>query len=41
MHKVGDGGARLTPAQIANLKSFLLTLTDEEFLHNPELGNPE
>jgi cytochrome c peroxidase len=41
MHKVGDGGSRLTPSQIADLKSFLLTLTDEEFLHNPELANPE
>ena len=41
MHKVGDGGARLTPSQIADLKAFLLTLTDEDFLHNPKLANPE
>lgn len=32
MHKVNQGGAMLTPSQIADLKSFLLTLTDEEFL---------
>jgi cytochrome c peroxidase len=41
MHKVGDGGARLTPSQIADLKAFLLTLTDEDFLHNPKLANPQ
>lgn len=32
MHKISQGGACLTPTQIANLKAFLLTLTDEEFI---------
>jgi cytochrome c peroxidase len=31
MHKINDGGAQLTPKQIAQLKAFLLTLTDEEY----------
>lgn len=34
MHKVNDGGANLTPNDIADLKAFLLTLTDEEYLYN-------
>lgn len=29
MHRINDGGACLTPSQLADLKSFLLTLTDE------------
>jgi cytochrome c peroxidase len=29
MHKLNDGGAMLTPSQIADLKAFLNTLTDE------------
>jgi cytochrome c peroxidase len=41
MHKISDGGARLTPSQIADLKAFLLTLTDEEFLNNPDYAKPE
>jgi len=41
MHKIGDGGARLTPSQLADLKAFLLTLTDESFLNNPKFANPE
>ncbi|MDR3047888.1 MAG: hypothetical protein LBU51_09845 [Bacteroidales bacterium] len=32
MHKVEQGGAMLTPSQIADLKAFLNTLTDEEFV---------
>ncbi len=32
MHKLNDGGAHLTPSDIADLKAFLLTLTDDEFL---------
>ncbi len=32
MHKINDGGAQLTPAEIGYLKAFLLTLTDEEFI---------
>ena len=30
MHHVNDGGVMLTPSQIADLKAFLETLTDEE-----------
>lgn len=29
MHRINDGGVCLTPSQLADLKSFLLTLTDE------------
>ncbi len=32
MHKINDGGALLSPKDIADLKAFLLTLTDDEFL---------
>ena len=31
MHHVNDGGVRLTPSEIADLKAFLEALTDEEF----------
>lgn len=40
MHKINQGGAMLTPPQVADLKAFLYTLTDEEFLTNPTLSNP-
>ncbi|MCQ2286008.1 MAG: c-type cytochrome [Bacteroidales bacterium] len=40
MHKVADGGAWLTPSQMADLKSFLLTLTDEDFLTEEKFSNP-
>ena len=33
-------GFELTPAQRADLKAFLESLTDEEFLHNPNFANP-
>jgi cytochrome c peroxidase len=29
MHHVNDGGVRLTPSEIEDLKAFLLTLTDD------------
>jgi len=32
MHHVNEGGVHLTPSDIADLKAFLMTLTDEEFL---------
>ena len=32
MHKVDDGGAHLSPSDLAALKAFLLTLTDEDFI---------
>lgn len=34
MHKIGQGGAQLTPPQTEALKAFLLTLTDDAFLGN-------
>ena len=40
MHKINEGGAHLTPAQIADLKAFLSTLTDEEFIENKKISNP-
>lgn len=40
MHKIDDGGARLTPSEINDLKAFLNTLTDEEFLTNKKFSNP-
>jgi cytochrome c peroxidase len=33
-------GFPLSPQQRADLKAFLESLTDEEFLHNPSLANP-
>ena len=30
MHHVNDGGVRLTPNEIADLKAFLETLTEED-----------
>ena len=32
MHHLNDGGILLTPSEIADLKAFLNTLTDDEFL---------
>lgn len=40
MHKIDQGGMMLTPTQIADLKAFLLTLTDQEFLTNSKFSNP-
>lgn len=43
MHKLTPpygNGAMLNPQQIADLKAFLLTLTDTAFTHNPNLANP-
>lgn len=40
MHKIADGGAMLTPKEKRQLKAFLLTLTDHEFLNNPEISKP-
>ncbi|MCX6233473.1 MAG: cytochrome-c peroxidase [Bacteroidetes bacterium] len=41
MHHVSTGGARLTPAEKADLKAFLLTLTDNSFLSNPDFSRPD
>ncbi len=40
MHKIADGGALLTPKQKRQLKAFLLTLTDNDFLTNPDFSKP-
>lgn len=43
MHKLTPpygNGAMLNPQQTADLKAFLLTLTDTAFTHNPNLANP-
>ncbi len=40
MHHVQDGGVQLTVEEKACLKAFLLTLSDEGFLNNPNFSNP-
>ncbi|MEI6122863.1 MAG: cytochrome c peroxidase [Bacteroidota bacterium] len=40
MHKVNVGGAHLTLQQKADLKAFLLTLTDQYLITNPAYGPP-
>ncbi|MDR1182880.1 MAG: hypothetical protein LBL13_12980, partial [Bacteroidales bacterium] len=40
MHKINDGGAKLTPRQKQQLKAFLNTLTDDDFLTNPKYAKP-
>jgi cytochrome c peroxidase len=40
MHHIATGGVRLTPIQKADLKAFLLTLTDSTFVTNPAFGRP-
>jgi cytochrome c peroxidase len=40
MHYIVSGGTRLTPTEKADLKAFLLTLTDNEFVTNTVLSKP-
>jgi len=40
MHKINEGGAMLTPRQKQQLKAFLYTLTDDDFLTNPKYAKP-
>ena len=40
MHHVMDGGVHLNDLEKAQLKAFLLILTDEHFLNNPEYSRP-
>jgi cytochrome c peroxidase len=40
MHKINQGGAHLTVQQKADLKAFLLTLTDHTLLTNPDYAQP-
>ncbi|MCK9218526.1 MAG: hypothetical protein M0P47_00565 [Bacteroidales bacterium] len=41
MHHIGTHGIRLTPFQIADLKAFLLSLTDSSFTTNPAFSKPD
>jgi cytochrome c peroxidase len=41
MHHLISGGTRLTVSEKADLKAFLLTLTDQEFIKNPALARPD
>lgn len=41
MHHVAEGGIQLTPAEKASLKAFINSLTDEEFLTNPNHAAPD
>ncbi|NQV01649.1 MAG: cytochrome-c peroxidase [Bacteroidia bacterium] len=41
MHHIANGGVLLTPSEKADLKAFIATLHDEEFLTNPAFGPPE
>jgi cytochrome c peroxidase len=41
MHHVATGGVRLTPSEKADLKAFLLTLTDSTFISEPAFSLPE
>ncbi len=40
MHHIGTHGIRLTPPQLADLKAFLLALTDSSFVVNPAFSVP-
>ena len=40
MKKVSQGGVQLTPQEKHDLKAFLLTLTDQDFIRNPDYLNP-
>ena len=39
MKKVAQGGVQLSPQEKADLKAFLLTLSDPSFLNNPDFQN--
>jgi cytochrome c peroxidase len=41
MHYITSGGTRLIPSEKADLKAFLLTLTDHGFVTNPALAKPD
>jgi cytochrome c peroxidase len=40
MHHISANGIRLAPPQLADLKAFLLTLTDSSFVSNPAFSRP-
>ncbi|MDX1463175.1 MAG: cytochrome-c peroxidase, partial [Marinirhabdus sp.] len=39
MKAVDEGGVQLTESDKADLKAFLLTLSDESFTNNPDFRN--
>lgn len=40
MHHVNEGGIQLTPSEKADLKAFLHTLSDTDFITNPDFSRP-
>ena len=40
MKTVGAGGVHLSPSDKADLKAFLLSLTDNDFINNPDFQAP-
>ena len=40
MKNLGKGGIQLTAEEKAGLVAFLKTLSDEEFINNPDLSDP-
>ena len=41
MHHINNQGVQLTPQEKADLKAFIQTLRDDEFLTNPDFGPPD
>jgi len=41
MKFAADGGVALSPQEKADIKAFLLTLTDYDFINNPEFKDPD
>lgn len=41
MHHIANGGTQLTPNEKADLKAFLLTLSDTSFINNPDFAKPD
>ncbi|MBE9480996.1 MAG: cytochrome-c peroxidase [Bacteroidetes bacterium] len=41
MHHINNGGVQLTPNEKADLKAFIQTLRDDEFLINSDFGPPD
>jgi len=39
MKKVAEGGVHITAQEKADLKAFLLTLSDNDFINNPDFQN--
>jgi cytochrome c peroxidase len=40
MKKVDQGGVQLSSQEKADLKAFLLSLSDSDFINNPDFSNP-